>query len=120
MRKKKLDIKLIKSLKKYTSLIVTLLIIAIFFYPFIKEWARRSSIKNSPKRFTKAIVTAKKAYDGNSPVSHSFSYKYKFEVDTKKYYGTSHNEQLIPGDTIEIEFVITNPDQNAPKGYYDQ
>jgi hypothetical protein len=37
MRKEKRNIKLIKSLKKYTSLIVTLLIMALVFYPFVKD-----------------------------------------------------------------------------------
>ena len=108
MQKIKRNINTIKPLRKYISLIVTLLIIAVAFYPFIKEYARRSSIKNSSERIIKAIVTNEKAYNGNSPVSHNFSYKYKFAVDGKDYFGTSHDEQLKPGDTIKVEFVIDN------------
>lgn len=118
MQQQKRKIIIANSVKKYFSLIVALLIITIVFYPFIKEYARRSSVKNSSKKIINAIVIEEKAYNGNSPVSHSFSYKYKFEVDGKEYYGTSHDEQLIPGDTIKIEFVIDNPGNNAPKGYY--
>ena len=96
---------------------------AIFFvlfcvFLFVQECNRRSSLKNDPKGYLKAVVINEKAYNGNNPVSHSFCYKYAFNVNGVKYIGKSMNEDYHPGDSIEIEYVISDPSKNSPKDSY--
>lgn len=92
------------------------MIVCIF--PFVKECNRRSALKNDQKGYLKAVVTYDKAYKGNDRVSPGFYYKYSFKVNGKEYIGKTMGENNRPGDSIEIEYVISDPSKNSPKDYY--
>jgi hypothetical protein len=93
-------------------------VVILCVFPFFKECNRRSALKNEPKGYLKAVVTYEKAYQGNSPVSHDFYYKYAFKVNGVEYLGKTMNENYQNGDSIEIEYLIEDPKKNSPKDYY--
>ncbi|OLY95462.1 hypothetical protein [Cnuella takakiae] len=120
MPKQKRNKEAVKPLKRYIPGFYLLLVTGLVCVIFFNAYKRRYSIKNSPKKYIKAVVIQERAYSGNSPVSQSFAYKYQFDVAGKKYSGTSYDEKIQPGDSIEVEYVIENPENNAPKDYYNK
>ena len=93
-------------------------IVILCFFPFVKECNRRGALKNDQKGYLKAVVTYDKAYKGNDRVSLGFYYKYSFKVNGKDYIGKTMDEKYRPGDSIEIEYVTSDPSKNSPKDYY--
>jgi hypothetical protein len=60
----------------------------------------------------KAVITYDKNYLGNR--SSRFSYSYYYEVNGVVYKDNSHHPELLPGDTVEIRYVIDHPNISAP------
>ena len=79
----------------------------------------RDSLRHKPKRTTTAIVTDEKYFWRNSPVSQLNTFKYKFYVDGKEYWGVTPNKAYRPGWTIEIDYVVENPEYNCRHGDYN-
>jgi hypothetical protein len=63
---------------------------------------------------TKAVITDEKLFWPNNPVSHTFTYYYKFKVDSEIYKGKSWDEELRVGDSLGIEYAETYPNFNRP------
>ncbi|GAB4001757.1 hypothetical protein GCM10028807_58700 [Spirosoma daeguense] len=82
-------------------------------YTIYKNEVRHSALTGKKLR-TRAVVINTKNFFGNSPVSHEFSYSYRFEVNSKYYEGDTRDASYHIGDSIEIEYVPSNPSYNQP------
>jgi hypothetical protein len=101
------------SISFWLGMIVTLGIFGHFLYTIIYNTIRNNSLdKNGLK--TKAVVISEKNYFGNSPVSQSYSFSYQFYYKGKEYKGDTGDSRYELDDSIEIEFVPSNPEFNRP------
>jgi len=62
----------------------------------------------------RAVVIDKRNYFGNSPVSHKFSYSYRFSINNKVYEGNTRDSNLRVGDSLTIKYALENPEYNEP------
>lgn len=62
----------------------------------------------------RAIVIDEKNFYGNSPVSQTFSYSYRFSLNGKEYRGNTRDTDLRVGDSLTIKYVPENPEYNEP------
>jgi len=95
------------------TVVIIIALIAYWGWIFISRQVSAYRLKDSSK-IVKAIIINKRNYLGNSPVSHEYSYSYKFEVNGKVYIGDSRNSKFKPLDTILIKYVLENPSFNEP------
>ncbi|WP_158557091.1 hypothetical protein [Mucilaginibacter conchicola] len=60
----------------------------------------------------KAVVIDEKNFLGNSPVSHTFSYSYKFTLNSEVFKGDTKDPELKVGDSVLVEYAESNPKYN--------
>lgn len=60
----------------------------------------------------KGVIIDDKNYSRNSPVTHPFTYSYRFLVDGRSYENNSYDPSLRVGDSVEVEYVKGWPSLN--------
>lgn len=100
-------------LKSISTIITLLLIFGYIFYNIGKVELTKYLLKHAAQR-ARAVIIDDKNYQGNSPVSHTWSYSYLFYVNGKAYDNDSHDPTLQIGDSIDIQYVKDWPFFNKP------
>ena len=103
-------------MKKFRTYFGGFLIIALIGYwawIFITRQVKGHLLKNNSK-VIKAVIINHRNDMGNSPVSHQYSYSYKFEVNGESYIGDSLDPKFDIGDTILVRYANDYPVFNEP------
>ena len=108
LKNRQTENKYLKFLKEEINLVIFTTVCFIF----ISYRASESICLNLYGITSEAIIINERNYYPNSPVSHEFSYSYKFKVNDKSYYGDSHDSDFTIGETVMIEYVPFYPDFN--------
>ena len=100
-------------LKNIFWITVGIAIIGFFLFRVISNTYTDYTLDNNAV-LTKAIIIDDKNYMGNQPVKPEFSYSYQFIINGKSYIGNAHDNSLLVGDTIEVQYDKNNPSMNRP------
>ncbi|NLR79728.1 hypothetical protein [Chitinophaga eiseniae] len=100
-------------LKSITTIITLLVMFGYIFYKIGKVQLAKYLLKHDPRR-ARAVIIDDRNYWGNSPVSHTWSYSYRFYINGKAFDNDSQDPQLQIGDSIDIQYVKDWPIFNRP------
>ncbi|MEN0052368.1 MAG: hypothetical protein AAGC65_01800 [Mucilaginibacter sp.] len=98
--------------KNKIILTVKILLIQSFLQSCVNSNNDYEQLQKNPVK-TKAVIINKKYYLPNSPVSHEFYYYYQFDIGGRTFVGNSGSSHFKVGDSIEVEYLKTNPEINA-------
>lgn len=93
------------------------LIIALIGYPLyflLRSFDKSHKLLRQGKT-VKAVVIDEKNFTGHSPVMHTYYYSYQFFVNGNVYKGNTGSSKYSVGDSVEIEYAISNPSYNSIK-----
>jgi hypothetical protein len=102
-----------KKLKNLFYSFVAVLALGYFTYKVFKRALTDYYLKSN-SIITKALVIDEKNYPPNQPVKPETTYSYEFIVNGTTYRNNSHDTQVRPGDTVEVEYVKNWPSLNRP------
>ncbi|TWF32853.1 hypothetical protein FHW36_113108 [Chitinophaga polysaccharea] len=100
-------------LKNILTGITLLMMFSYFFYKIGKVQLTKHLLKYDAQQ-ARAVIVDDKNYWGNSPVSHTWSYSYRFYVNGRAYNNDSQDPQVRIGDSIDIQYVKDWPIFNRP------
>lgn len=73
----------------------------------------REALDSKAVKTTSGIVTSEKYHWSVNSDSELNTYKYRFNVNNNEYWGVA-GEDYTPGQNIEIDYVIEDPEYNRP------
>jgi len=97
----------------YIRLGILLLSLGYFAYTVFWNNIKHSKLTTMSPRI-EAVIINEKNFFGNSPVSHDFSYSYRFKIDGKVYKGDSMNSKYGIGEVILVRYDQSDPNINEP------
>jgi hypothetical protein len=103
----------ITTLKNFFYTVLAVIVLGYFTYKIFKRSLTGYLLRNNAI-ITKAIVINEKNYPPNQSVKPEFSYSYEFTVNGLSYTNNTHDTQVKPGDTVEVEYVKKLPSLNKP------
>jgi hypothetical protein len=102
-----------KQLKNFFYSVLVLLVLGYFTFKVFKRALTDYFLKSSGI-VTKALVIDEENYPPNQSVKPVITYSYEFIVNGTRYINNSHDPQVRPGDTVEVEYVKNWPSLNRP------
>lgn len=95
------------------GLIMLVAIMGFYVQTCVRGKNKENALEGKTKEII-AVVIDKRNYFGNSPVSHKFSYSYRFSINNKAYEGNTRDSNLRVGDSLIVRYALEDPDYNEP------
>lgn len=105
---------MINKLKGVFWILFFLAVIGIFIFQIVRNIIT-DRILDRHSLVIRAVIINDKNYMPNQKVKPEFSYSYEFIINGKKYVGNAHDNSLIVGDSVDVEYDQFKPNINRAR-----